>query len=1658
MNPPGSRIPPSLLFVPALFLLLGASAPAANFTWIPLTGGSASGSWTNPVNWSGATLPGPADTVLFNTLDLAADSTVTLNGNQTINVLNFGDTVQATAANWILNPGNPAGSLLTLSGSSPAINVANLGGGSAAVINTPVISSSLFTKTGASFLQLNASNYFPAGTMLAGADARLSLGHDFALGNGRVILGATPGDGQVWFQCAGNRTLTNSFEIRTIRWIIDSSTVNGVAAGDLTLNGSVLLNSGGSNVRDIYPNGRNLTINGNLSVTPSGNPLNKNGGSLLTLNGTNTVGGASAVNAGTLWVNGPMNGGATFTVNAGATLGGTGVFSGPLSVANGGNLAVGTGNGGTTTCGGFTGVAGANLNFAFGSTNNPANALLFVNGNVTLAGALNVADLGSFAPGVYPGIRYTGTLRLNGLVAGSIPGGRSLTVETNVPGVVNFHFLNGTLNPTPGQNLPMDLATPLAASWLEISGALFYDVFLGTGSNTVALATTNSSVAYRGRTASLNLSLANLQPNSTYYWRVDGIAGNGTRTVGAVLTFTTGAAMFDLLADTWVATDALNRSLPTLADTGSPRTNRPIGMFYYLWHKYAPGFGSGTNWDVSQWLAAHPYTDPHNPWADNPITQTAKSTYWWGQPELGYYDPADPWVLRRQIALLAHAGVDVLIFDYSNAVTYDAQLTALCDMIRQMRFEGCALNLKIVFLTHANSGATATYLYNTLYSLGKYSELWFYWQGKPLILGYSNGSGSGDQVPSTIVRNFFTWRTSWAYVAPNALHDEWQWVDVPIPQNWGYDTRADLPEQLPVSAGGWANGNLGKSQSNNTQPEYDKYHLPVGRTSGLGIFFREQMHYGLKYDPQFLFLTQWNEWIAGSFAAPTYCFTRVLADCCPVNGFYFVDEYNQEYSRDIEPMKGGHTDNYYFQMVGQNRQRKGVRPVPPASAPQIINLAGDFSDWNSVAPAYYDPPNDTVWRNFPAASAAQMGTYTNSTGRNDFTLLKVARDADNFYFLARCSSNITAATGSNWMTLLLDTDQNHGTGWEGYDYAVNLGPRTTTTTSLSRNTTVSNAWAWTTVRSDLPCKVVGNQFMVAIPRAALGLGADPVSFDFHWADNYQTNDIADFGVNGDSAPDRRFNYRYVTTTNMEVVLLADDFESGKQPAWAETWTSGSRWNLTSANPYSGTTCAVGSYAATGQSNLIARVNTSGYGSLRLNFHYLLTNVLNAQSLQISYLATNGWVPIRQLSRDEFYSTAQTWSYDEPQSVWLNFSDTRRNTGPDARFFSTNFAFRIDASSLTAPGQSVFVDDVKLTATTQLPVPVAPRAWQTDDIGHAGNAGLVVTNNGSFAVSGSGMDIWNNGDAFRFLYQSRTGDGYLTARVTSLTPSDVWAKAGVMIRESLDSGARNVYMALTASNGLTFQNRAVPLGASANATASPGLAPPYWVRLVRNGSTFTGFASPNGSTWTQIGSVTVAGFNGASFWGLAVTAHNNNLTNTSTFDNVATSQMPQIVGVSNRTLIAGQTLTLTNTALDPDIPTQSLSWSLASAPAGATLDSASGVLSWRPTLAQAANTYTITLRVTDNGVPPFSTTQSFTVTVLAPARPTASDLSFTNRAFSMLVNGDPGPDYLFQSTTNLSSPASWTLLGASNSPSVPFRFTDPLSSYTTSRFYRVLLGP
>ena len=119
------------------------------------------------------------------------------------------------------------------------------------------------------------------------------------------------------------------------------------------------------------------------------------------------------------------------------------------------------------------------------------------------------------------------------------------------------------------------------------------------------------------------------------------------------------------------------------------------------------------------------------------------------------------------------------------------------------------------------------------------------------------------------------------------------------------------------------------------------------------------------------------------------------------------------------------------------------------------------------------------------------------------------------------------------------------------------------------------------------------------------------------------------------------------------------------------------------------------------------------------------------------------------------------------------------------------------------------------------------------------------------MTGAGADIQGTADAFRFVYVPVTGDCTIIARVVSVQNIDPWSKAGVMIRQSLDAGAANAFVAVTPGNGVTWQYRSSAGGGTSwNNTGS--LNAPYWVKLVRSGSTFTGYRSPDGANWTQQG--------------------------------------------------------------------------------------------------------------------------------------------------------------------------------------------------------------
>ena len=171
----------------------------------------------------------------------------------------------------------------------------------------------------------------------------------------------------------------------------------------------------------------------------------------------------------------------------------------------------------------------------------------------------------------------------------------------------------------------------------------------------------------------------------------------------------------------------------------------------------------------------------------------------------------------------------------------------------------------------------------------------------------------------------------------------------------------------------------------------------------------------------------------------------------------------------------------------------------------------------------------------------------------------------------------------------------------------------------------------------------------------------------------------------------------------------------------------------------------------------------------------------------------------------------------------------------------------------------------------IPAAGLPSPWVTRNIGAVGPFGDASFNGGILMASGSGADIWGTADAFRFVYFPASGNCQLTAQVASLQNNNGWAKVGVMIRESLAAGSSNAFMALTPANGATFQTRTATGTATTSVKAAGAI--PGWVRITRVGSVLTGYVSTNGTSWTQVGSKTVA-MSAQVFVGVAVTSHDN----------------------------------------------------------------------------------------------------------------------------------------------------------------------------------------
>jgi hypothetical protein len=283
--------------------------------------------------------------------------------------------------------------------------------------------------------------------------------------------------------------------------------------------------------------------------------------------------------------------------------------------------------------------------------------------------------------------------------------------------------------------------------------------------------------------------------------------------------------------------------------------------------------------------------------------------------------------------------------------------------------------------------------------------------------------------------------------------------------------------------------------------------------------------------PPFVWITGWNEWVAQRFLKEAGQGPGTfMGEPLQTGDSFFVDLATMEYSRDIEPMKGGYTDSYYYQMVANIRRYKGVRQPPTAPSLRRMTIDGAFDEWATVLPVYRDTRDDTVHRDHPGWGALQ---YTNTTGRNDIVAARVALDDVNASFYVETAQALTPATDARWMVLFIDRDNDAATGWEGYDLRVNA--------TRQNGAPIIEEWsggAWSRSGAGTMAHA-GNRLELQVPRFRIGVNAR--TFAFKWVDNPDTlDDIIAFATSGDAAPNRRFNYWFSAEGATALVPVGPD--------------------------------------------------------------------------------------------------------------------------------------------------------------------------------------------------------------------------------------------------------------------------------------------------------------------------------------------------------------------------------------------------------------------------------------------------------------------------------------------------------------------------------------
>lgn len=600
--------------------------------------------------------------------------------------------------------------------------------------------------------------------------------------------------------------------------------------------------------------------------------------------------------------------------------------------------------------------------------------------------------------------------------------------------------------------------------------------------------------------------------------------------------------------DNWDSVDGLGREL---SEGTEKKQDKFVGMFFWTWHD---NFISTKPRIVSDIINQYPDARNnfnHPAWEGTP----AGTPYFWGESVFGFYKASDRYVLRKQAELLADADIDVIIFDCTNGTyLWESAYTELFEIFSEAQNDGVdvpQIAFMLNFAANENTKRQLVDLYSSIYSKNLYKDLWFYWEGKPLIMAYPEAFDSNDNFyvspeKSNEIKNFFTFRRNeGSYFAADTSYSQGRWgwcsnhtqtkhgirsdgsveqMTVSVAQN-STDTELVAMNDPLVNVHGRSHTNGYYSYSYKKDGKLFTVDKNTENSLLYGLNFQQQWDYAISVDPDFIFVTGWNEWIAGRHE--TWQGTENA----------FPDQFSPEYSRDIEPSKGILKDHYYYQLVENVRRFKGAERTNETVAKKTITLSSGAKFWGDIKTSYDDYNDAEEGRNSVGYGNIY---YTEAPTRNDIIHSKFAYDDENLYFMVQTENTLSPYTDENWMNLLLSINGGGENSWETFDYILN---RTSpTSNSVTIEAFQNNSWNFKTIGT--ADYIIDNDTLImSIPRALLGVsGSDLPQINFKWVDNVDINgDLMNLYSSGESAPNNRFTYRIDVTEGIDIVdtLIGD---------------------------------------------------------------------------------------------------------------------------------------------------------------------------------------------------------------------------------------------------------------------------------------------------------------------------------------------------------------------------------------------------------------------------------------------------------------------------------------------------------------------------------------